>query len=180
MSGEKRKGGRKPLWETLDMPSKLDSVRGWAMQGSTDAEIAEMLGISERVFYEWKNEYPQFTQSLKKGKHISNGDLINSAFQQSVGFMYTENVPVKVKSYEWFTPPNGGQAELKQIEKVEIVPVERYAPPNPTMNIFMLKNRLSDMYRDKPDSEERLKKLISLLGKLNLNEDEVNELVNGL
>ncbi len=142
-------GGRKPLWDTLNMPSKLDSVRGWAMQGSLDKEIAEMLGISLKTFYDWKKQYPQFAHALKKGKHISNGELLNSAFQQSVGFMYIENVPVKVKSFDWFTNPETNQAELKQVEKVEVVPVERYAPPNPTMNIFMLKNRLPEQYKDK-------------------------------
>lgn len=142
-------GGRKPLWETLNMESKLDSVQGWAMQGSTDEEIAEMLGISIRVFYEWKKQFPQFMHVLKKGKHVSNGELLNSAFTQSVGFRYIENLAVKVKDYAWFTNPITNEAELKQVEKVEVVPVERYQPPNPTMNIFMLKNRLSDDYKDK-------------------------------
>lgn len=141
-------GGRKPLWETLSMDSKLDSVKGWAMHGSTDIEMAEMLGISERVFYEWKVKYPQFSHAIKKGKYTSNGELLNSAFVQSTGFMYIENQAVKVKDYKMFTNEKG-QQELLQIERVEIVPVEKYQPPNPTMNIFMLKNRLSDDYKDK-------------------------------
>lgn len=146
---QKGKGGRKPLWDTLSMESKLDSVKGWALQGSTDEDIYTMLGVSEKTFYDWKLKYPQFAQALKKGKYISNGELLNSAFTQSIGFMYIENIAVKVKDYAWFTNPQTNESELKQIEKVEIIPVEKYAPPNPTMNIFMLKNRLSDEYKDK-------------------------------
>lgn len=142
-------GGRKPLWETLSMDSKLDSVKGWSLQGSTDEDIYTMLGVSEKTFYDWKRKYPQFAQALKKGKYISNGELLNSAFVQSTGFMYIENLAVKVKDYAWFTNPQTNEAELKQIEKVEIVPVEKYQPPNPTMNIFMLKNRMPEEYKDK-------------------------------
>jgi hypothetical protein len=149
MKDKKGIGGRKPLWETLSMESKLDSVQGWALQGSTDEDIYTMLGVSEKTFYDWKRKYPQFAQSLKKGKYISNGELLNSAFTQSIGFRYIDNVPVKVKDYAWFTNPQTNESELKQIEKIEVVEIERYQPPNPTMNIFMLKNRMSDDYKDK-------------------------------
>lgn len=149
---EKSKGGRKPLWETLDMPSKLESVRGWALQGSTDEDIYTMLGISETLFYEWKAGKAEFAEAIKKGKHISNGELLNSAFKQSVGFEYIEEQTFKLKDYE-LMDDGTGQKKLMQIERLETVPVVRVSPPNPTMNIFMLKNRLPEHYKDKHDVE---------------------------
>lgn len=147
----KNKGGRKPLWEVMDMPSKLESVRGWAMQGSTDEEIYTMLEISKDTFYKWKKEFPEFAEALKKGKNISNGELINSAFKQSVGFEYVEEQAIKVKDWKKVVNPETEKEELVQYERVEVIPVVKVAPPNPTMNIFMLKNRLPEMYKDKQE-----------------------------
>jgi len=139
----KEKPGRKKLWEELDMDSKLDSIEGWTKQGSTDKEICEMLNISRETFYKWKREKKLFSDAIKKGKEVSNGELLNSAFKAATGFMYTEKQAFKVKDYKKI---NG---ELKQIERVEVVEVERYSPPDHTMNIFMVKNRLPEQYKDK-------------------------------
>lgn len=129
------------------MESKLDSVKGWAMNGSTDEELAKMLGISTTLLYEWKKDKPEFADAIKKGKETSNGELLNSAFTQSIGFMYKEQVPVRVKDYKLI------EGQLKQIERVEVVEIDKYCPPNPTMNIFMLKNRLPEEYKDKHQTE---------------------------
>lgn len=163
---EKSKGGRKPLWDELDMRCRLDAVRGWALQGSTDEEMYAMLGVSKDTFYKWKKEYPEFKESIKKGKQMSNGELLNSAFTQSIGFRYKDSIAVKVKDYAWFINPVTNETELKQIEKVEVVEVERYAPPNPTMNIFMLKNRMPDEYKDKHEVD--VKKEVTNIYEVNI------------
>lgn len=137
---EKNKGGRPSKWDSLDMPSKLDSVTGWAKQGATDEEMCLMLGVSTTVFYEWKNDKPEFAESIKKGKEVSNGEILNSAFKQCVGYEYEEEVPVKLR-----------QADGS--DRLEMARVKKFAPPNPTMTIFMLKNRLPKDYRDKQEIE---------------------------
>jgi hypothetical protein len=137
-------------WDELNMKDKLDSVCGWAKQGSTDEEISNMLGISTATYYEWKKNKPEFAEAIKKGKEISNGELLNSAFTQSTGFFYKEQQVFKVKDYKKI------DGELKQIERLEVVEVEKYNPPNPTMNIFMLKNRLPEQYKDKHEIEANL------------------------
>jgi transcriptional regulator with XRE-family HTH domain len=134
---------RPTKWIELNMDDKLDSVRGWAKNGSTDEDIAKMLGISTALYYQWKKEKIEFMEAIKKGKEVANGELLNSAFTQSVGFFYKEQQTFKVKDYKLFGD------ELKQIERLETVEVEKFSPPNPTMNIFMLKNRLPSDYRDK-------------------------------
>jgi gas vesicle protein len=134
-------------WDELNMKDKLDSVCGWAKQGSTDEEISNMLGISTATYYEWKKTKPEFMEAIKKGKEVSNGELLNSAFTQSTGFFYKEQQVFKVKDYKKI------DGELKQIERLEVVEVEKYCPPNPTMNIFMLKNRLPAEYKDKHEMD---------------------------
>ena len=127
-------------WDELDMPSKLEAVTGWAKQGATNEELSKMLGISCKLFYEWQNKHSEFREAIKKGKEVSNGELLNSAFKQSTGFYYTEEQAIKVKCG-------------KDQERIEIVEVEKFMPPNPTMSIFMLKNRLPEQYKDKREIE---------------------------
>lgn len=136
-------GGRPCKWKELDMPSRLEAVTGWCKQGYTDKEMCAMLGISTKVWYEWKLKYREFSEAIKKGKDTANGEILNSAFRQTTGFRYTEQEAVKIKDYKKF-----GDKWLS-VERVELVEVEKFMPPNPTMSIFMLKNRLPEQYKDK-------------------------------
>ena len=37
----------------------------------------------------------------------------------------------------------------RDTEEIRMVEVEKFMPPNPTMSIFMLKNRMPNEYKDK-------------------------------
>jgi hypothetical protein len=140
-------------WDELNMVDKLDSVCGWAKQGATDEEISKMLGISTATYYEWKKAKPEFSEAIKKGKEVSNGELLNAAFTQSTGYFYKEQQAFRVKDYKEI------DGKMMPIERIEVVEVERYNPPNPTMNIFMLKNRLPESYKDTYKNEIEIKEL---------------------
>lgn len=128
--------GRPSKWKELDMPNRFDAVIGWCKQGYTDKEMCAMLGISHTVWYEWKNNYPEFADAIKKGKDTANGEMLAAAFAQTTGFYYKETVPMKVKVD-------------RDTEEIVMVEVEKFLPPNPTMSIFMLKNRMPNEYKDK-------------------------------
>jgi len=61
------KRGKKNFYETLHIRDKLDSIRGWCMNGSLDLEICKMLGISKDTFYKWKREHYEFAEGVKRG-----------------------------------------------------------------------------------------------------------------
>lgn len=146
-------GGRTPKWIALNMKDKLDSIRGWSMHGSTDEEIAKMLGVSKTTIYEWKKQFPEFAEAIKKGKDVSNGEILNSAFKQATGFYVTEQIPVKVRTNEEVPTADGKGTKYLPAEKIEIVDVVKFVPANSTMAIFMLKNRLPTDYKDKQEIE---------------------------
>jgi hypothetical protein len=133
---EAEKAGRKSRYYEMEIEDKLDAIRGWAMSGSTDKDIYNMLEISHETFYRWKREHPAFRDALKKGKDIANGELQNSAYKQAMGYYVTVTEPMKVKR---------GQDH----EVIEMVTYEKFIPANNTMNIFMLKNRMPEVYKDK-------------------------------
>jgi len=142
-------GGRKELWHTLEMHTKLDAVRGWAMQGATMEELAIMLGVGETTIYKWQAERPEFAKAIRAGRHISNGELLNAAFRNSTGFTVIEKQAIKIKTYEQYTDPKTAETVLKPVEKVEVVEVESFVAPNAKLLQFMLTNRMPDQYKNK-------------------------------
>lgn len=159
---EAEKVGRKSLYEELEIEDKLEAIRGWAMSGSTDKDIYTMLEVSKTVFYEWKKTRPEFKNALKKGKDIANGELQNSAYKQAMGYYQTVTEPVKVKrGQDW--------------EEIEMVTYEKFIPANNTMNIFMLKNRMPEVYKDKQHTEHSGGVNISFVDNIPEEDEEDNE-----
>jgi hypothetical protein len=150
---------RPKKWDELNMPDKLILVEGWVRDGLTDNQICENLGIGKSLLYEWKNDYVEFAECFKRGREVADYLVENAMMKSALGYSYDE-VTVELG--------------------VETKRVTKEVQPNITAQIFWLKNRRSDKWRDKPDAEERYKKLIALLGKLNLSPEEVDELVNSL
>lgn len=155
---EKGKSGKKPLWETLKMDTKLDSVEGWARQGKTVKELADIIGVGERTIYAWKSKYPQFEQAIRAGARESNGELLKSAFDQARG--YTRVVTEVVKLKEEYVDPASGKKLTR--ERAEVVTFEKYFEPDGRITRFMLTNRLSADYREKQLDEAQAEKEIKI------------------
>jgi transposase len=56
-----------------------------------------MLGVSEATLYRWKGSYPEFREALRVGAREANGEVLNSAFQQSVGYYALQREAMKLK-----------------------------------------------------------------------------------
>jgi prepilin-type processing-associated H-X9-DG protein len=156
------KVGKKPLYEEMEIGDKLEAIRGWALSGMTDKEMYTMLEISHDTFYKWKRERPEFADALKKGKDIANGELVNSAFKQATGYYVEVTEPMKVKR---------GQ----DYEAIEMVTYQKFIPANNTMNIFMLKNRMPEVYKDKQHTEHSGGVNISFVDNIPEEDEEDNE-----
>lgn len=160
VSVAKKKGGRPSRYDELGITRKLKSITGWAKHGSTNAEIAKMLGVSSTTLYEWKNKYPDFAEAIRAGAHEANGVILHAAFDQAAGFYATQREIVKLKkiAYEEISGEiirdARGSPVLEDVEKV--VEYDKYFPPDARMTMFMLVNRLSDHYKQKVASESKM------------------------
>ncbi len=112
----------------------LELVCKWAKLGLTDQQIIERMRIKERTFYVWQKKYPAFQKALKEAKTIPNLDIETSMIDLACGRAYTEEIKSTLD------PKTG---TIIKVEKVR-----KQIPPNPTMLIFLAKNRMRDKYRD--------------------------------
>lgn len=108
-----------------------------AQLGATDMEVADFFEVDVRTVYRWKHDHPDFCQSLKAGKEFADERVERSLYQKAIGY---EQEEVKI-----FMP--GGA------EKPVYAPFRAKIAPDTTAAIFWLKNRRSQDWRDKTETE---------------------------
>lgn len=109
---------------------KLEVIQGWARDGLTNEQIAENMGISHDTLYKYKKRYSEFAESLKKGKEVVDRQVENALFKRAIGYETTE-----------ITKENGVIAK-EVIKEVK---------PDVVAQIFWLKNRKPEHWRDKKE-----------------------------
>jgi hypothetical protein len=119
----------------MGRPSKFNrnlslKVAALYAAGKTDREVANEIGVSIATLYNWKNQQPDFLESLKVGQDVADQLVEQSLFQLATGFKHPD---------EQIFCAFGKVTRVKTIK--------RY-PPNATAAIFWLKNRKPDMWRE--------------------------------
>ena len=61
-----------------------------ALLGAKDTEIADFLNISESTLNKWKIDFPELSESLKKGKIQADTKVAKSLYKRAIGFRFDE------------------------------------------------------------------------------------------
>lgn len=133
-------------------------LKGWARDGLSNEQIAHNMGISEHTLYEWIKKYPQIAQTLKKTKEIVDMEVENALRKTSEGF-YVEETTEELR---W-------NRDKGCYEMVVTKRVKKYIPPSTAAQIFWLKNRKPDVWKDKREIDsnaEALEKLDEIMDKM--------------
>lgn len=123
-------------------------LQGWARDGLTDEQISKNMGISRTTLHEWKKKYPDIPNTLKGGKEVVDREVENALLKKALGIKETIKKAIKLKEVTY----NQGK-RVKEIERIEIVDEEVYVPPDTTAQIFWLKNRKPEEWREKKEVE---------------------------
>lgn len=129
-------------------------IEGWARDGLTNEQIAQNMGISRSTLHEWKDRYSDISDTLKKGKDVVDRQVENSLLKRALGYEYTETTREAVKD------PETGEIDMRITKEVT-----KQVIPDTTAQIYWLKNRRPDKWRDKPGYEDtrELDKLDAIL-----------------
>lgn len=133
---EERRRGRTSSFK----PEYVQRVAQLCDLGATDDEVADILGVHRVTIWRWKLEHPDFCNAIKNGKAFSDERTERSLYHKANGYYVTEQQAFKVKD---------GDGS----ERVEVVEVQKFIPPDTTAQIFWLKNRRSAEWRDKREVE---------------------------
>ena len=120
-------------------------IEGWARDGLTDEQIASNIGISRSTLSEWKKKYTDISDTLKRGKEVIDRQVENALLKRALGYKYKET------TRELITDKETGYSELV-VTKV----VEKEVVPDTTAQIFWLKNRKPEEWRDKREVDSKV------------------------
>lgn len=120
------------------------------------------MGVAYSTFRDWIGKFSAISASLKKGKAPVDYEVENALYKRATGYTVKLKKPIKVKTTKRVT----GKGEVTE-ERIEYVDEEQYIPPDTTAQIFWLKNRRPDKWRDKREeapqqTNELLQSLIDL------------------
>lgn len=143
--------GKYQQWLTEEGLSRL---RGWKMRGLTDEQIANNMGIGTTTLYRWMETYEEIRESLKTGKDEADMIVENALFKSACGYDYEEITEElkwdnKTRSYK-----------MKVTKKLK-----KHQPPSNTAQIFWLKNRRAEQWRDKVENNITLNEDTDALSK---------------
>lgn len=127
LSADEEVAESRALWkpEYIDIARQLCGV-----MGCTELEVAEILGVSRRTTYRWKQTSAEFAEAMKVGKAPTDEGVKQSLLQRARGFYHRAQKVVHSK--------NGPM----------VVDYTEYVPPDTVACIFWLKNRMPEQFRD--------------------------------
>ncbi|MBO1087031.1 transposase [Enterococcus mundtii] len=114
----------------------LLKIEGWARDGLTDKQLAHNMNIAESTLHEWKKKYSVLSESLKRGKEVVDRQVENALLKRALGYEFKETTHELTED---------GMRVTKVITKQQA--------PDTTAQIFWLKNRKPEEWRDKKETE---------------------------
>jgi hypothetical protein len=105
--------------------------------GATDAELAGVFGVDERTINRWKDDHPDFCQSISRGKVIADADVAERMYRRALGY---EHDAVKI-----FMPAGAYEPVY--------APYTEHYPPDTAAASLWLRNRQPGKWRDKHEHE---------------------------
>lgn len=133
MATKKNKTGRPTKYrkEFAEQAYKLTLV------GMIDVELADFFEVAESTLHKWKKDHKEFSESIKKGKDISDAEVVMSLRKRAMGYRYDE---VKVEESQ--------DGIKKTVTTKEVA-------PDPVAQIFWMTNRQRDKWKRNPSEENR-------------------------
>ena len=126
----------------------IERIKGWARDGLTDEDIAHNMHINVSTLRRWKHEHPEIADALRLGKDSADRIVENALYKSACGYTQKIRKPVRIKIIDY--DPETGR-KIRETESWKSVEEDLYIPPQVTAQIFWLKNRKPEQWRDKAD-----------------------------
>lgn len=116
-----------------------ETVKAYCRNGADNRGICKRLGIGLSTFKRIQKENPEFNELLKEGKDEADLKVESALYRRALGYSVEETV-TEVKVGE------DGSAQTTVVKKVK-----KHIAGDTTAQIFWLKNRKPNYWRDKQD-----------------------------
>lgn len=135
---EKRERGRPSKYRGQETCRQVEIA---CRLGAIDLDLASLFDVSEDTIYEWQKEYPEFSEAIKRGKAVPDGEVEAALLARAKGYSH--------QAIEIFCT-KGGQIVTEEYTK--------HYPPSEVACIFWLSNRRPDKWRKNADNGQEQQK----------------------
>lgn len=118
--------------------------------GATDAELADFFDVCEATINNWKQQEPEFLESIRRGKKLADANVAEKLYQRALGYSHEA---VKIMQHDGC---------------VISEPYTEHYPPDTGAASLWLRNRQPDKWRDKTSHELTGKDGAALIPVVNL------------
>lgn len=131
-SNEPNRGGRPTDYDaSYDVQAEM-----LCKLGATNEELGEFFGVTRQTIDNWMNRHEKFFDAIKRGRLVADMEVAQSLYKRATGFEYTTDKII-------------GKGDSVRVETLTL-----FSEPDTTAQIFWLKNRRPDRWRDKTHNEQ--------------------------
>ena len=123
-------------------------LEGWARDGLTDEQIAHNIGINVKTLWDWKVRFDPICNALKRGKAPVDIQVENALLKRAIGYEY-EEVTTEITE----TPYIDRHGKERVRKQKHVKKTKKIVLPDTTAQIFWLKNRRPDLWRDRHEND---------------------------
>lgn len=127
------KVGRKPKSDYWLTEEGLGRITEWMESGLSLKQLSQNMGIAYGTLFEWQKDFAELSDTIKKGQMVVTEHIENAMYQAATGYTYEEETSELMS--------NG---EMKVVKKVT-----KSQAPNVAAQIFWLKNKSPELWKDK-------------------------------
>src|SRR5712691_5621227 len=116
-------------------PELVERAYRMSLLGLTDQQLADFLGISCETLYSWKISYPEFRESITRGKIEADAHVAEALYRRACGYSHPA---VKI-----FMPAGASEPIY--------APYTKHYPPDTKAALRWLMNRQPALWRDRQE-----------------------------
>ncbi len=143
-----KKAKRKTKYETNVEPN-LFLIGHWIKDGLTDEQVAKKLNVAYSTFRLYVKEHEELSATLKKNKEVVDYEVEESLYKKCVGSYARETKAYKLKDI--YYDEDGNKC---QTERVQVVEVDVFIPPDTMAMAIWLNNRKPQSWRRNAGKEK--------------------------
>lgn len=155
---EKRKRARAPAkkagYTPRYKPEFAEAAKALCFVGATIAGLAEYFKVTEKTIKRWREAHPEFAEALKERVKADNR-VIGALYKRAMGYEYTETTR---EMHTFFFDEEGNEVGHMSDKAISVQrdlgvtkTVEKQVAPEVSAQVFWLKNRQPEQWRDKQE-----------------------------